>query len=425
MKNQLFLSNFILIFGLFVTWPVFSQLTISGEVRPRSELRHGFKALASKNQDAAFFIDQRTRINLDFKTDDIETYVSFQDVRVWGNTQQLVANAGALTSVHQAWAKVKFQKHWAMKLGRQEISYDDHRILGNVGWAQQARSHDAALVTFEDSTFQAHLGLAFNQESPRLTSTIYTLPNNYKTLQYIWLHKKWAAIKASFLLLNNGLQVVVNSEDFRTNFSQTAGGRLSWGKGKTGINLAAYYQGGTDGDAADTKINAYFIGLDLAYQVKQHTRLIAGVEILSGNDADDNNGKNNAFNPFYGTNHKFNGLMDYFYVGNHRGSVGLNDAFLKVNYKKSSFNTGLAVHFLMSNGNLVDPSGASLSTYLGTEVDWTLGFNLTKGASMKMGYSQMFGTDSMVQIRGGDTDAISNWVWAMVTIKPAHTFKKG
>ena len=35
--------------------------------------------------------------------------------------------------------------------------------------------------------------------------------------------------------------------------------------------------------------------------------------------------ENNSFTPFYGTNHKFNGHMDYFYVGNHIGNVGLRE----------------------------------------------------------------------------------------------------
>jgi hypothetical protein len=32
-----------------------------------------------------------------------------------------------------------------------------------------------------------------------------------------------------------------------------------------------------------------------------------------------------SFNSLYGTNHKFNGWVDYFYVGNHAESIGLVD----------------------------------------------------------------------------------------------------
>ncbi len=37
-----------------------------------------------------------------------------------------------------------------------------------------------------------------------------------------------------------------------------------------------------------------------------------------------------AFTPLYGTNHKFNGWMDYFYVGNHGSSIGLQDINAKI-----------------------------------------------------------------------------------------------
>ena len=55
MKNHLYLS--IALWMLIPTMMV-AQLTISGEVRPRAEYRHGFKSLPNQNQEAAFFIDQ-------------------------------------------------------------------------------------------------------------------------------------------------------------------------------------------------------------------------------------------------------------------------------------------------------------------------------------------------------------------------------
>jgi hypothetical protein len=36
---------------------------------------------------------------------------------------------------------------FSMKLGRQEVIYDNSRIFGNVDWAQQGRSHDHGSFT--------------------------------------------------------------------------------------------------------------------------------------------------------------------------------------------------------------------------------------------------------------------------------------
>lgn len=403
--------------------PAFSQLQFSLEVRPRSEYRHGFKTLADLNQDPAFFTDQRTRFNSMFTDENITLKVTLQDVRVWGNQPQLVIGDGNLTAIHEAWAKFKIGESaskYSLKLGRQEISYDDQRIFGAVGWAQQARSHDAAVLIYEDSTFTGHLGLAFNQNSARLFETIYTV-NNYKALQYLWLNKKWGTTNLSFLFLNNGRQVLdANGAAAGTNFSQTIGGRLGFKLSNIQINAATYYQGGTQANLQDTKINAYYAALDLNFPLANGHKIIVGTEILSGNSQTDNNEENNAFSPFYGTNHKFNGLMDYFFVGNHANNVGLNDLFLTWGMKKAKFNTGVSVHFFSANGAVADFTGDKMSSYLGTEVDFTFGFPISKGVSLAGGYSQMFGTETLVSIKNaGSTNATSNWFWTMVTIKPA------
>lgn len=420
MKNNFLL---VLLISFFASTFCYSQFTVSGEFRPRTEYRHGFKTLASENQDAAFFIDQRTRLNLDFKINSIQTYFSLQNIHVWGDQPQLVTNNGAALGIHEAWAKVKLNQNWGLKLGRQEIAYDDQRIFGSVNWAQQARSHDAALLVFQDSTFTGHLGLAFNQDRPQLVETRYTVPRNYKTIQFLWLRKEWNTFKASLLFLNNGVQVNYSNGDFETNFSQTIGGRLSWKQNKLSANLAAYYQGGTNPDTLDSDIKAHYLGADIGYSISENFSVGGGIEILSGNDQLDNNGENNAFNPFYGTNHKFNGVMDYFYVGNHAGSVGLNDVFIRGNYKNKKFETGIAFHVFQANSDITDGNGGALDAALGTEIDYTIGFKLKPGASLKLGYSQLFGTDSMEALKGGDSGVTNNWGWAMIIIKPSHTFK--
>ncbi|MEM0994421.1 MAG: hypothetical protein AAF847_08105 [Bacteroidota bacterium] len=406
--------------------PLFAQLEFSLEVRPRSEYRHGFKALANENQEAAFFTDQRTRLTSMFTDDRIDLKISIQDIRVWGNQPQLVIGDGNLTSVHEAWAKVKLDNKLGLKVGRQEIAYDDERIFGAVGWAQQARSHDAALLTYQDSSFTAHLGLAFNQNSARLISTLYTI-NNYKAMQYLWLHKDWANANLSLLFLNNGRQVLDGQgAAVGTNFSQTLGGRFGFKLNKIGVNTAFYYQGGTQANLQATEISAYYAGLDVNIPFAKGQKFTLGGEILSGNDqiAGDQK-RNNAFSPFYGTNHKFNGLMDYFFVGNHANSVGLNDYFVKWGMKKAKFNTGVHLHLFTANGTMMDAVGNDLSAHLGTEVDFVFGFPVTENVKVSGGYSQMFGTNSLIALRNtGSLDATSNWFWTMITIKPSFKVSK-
>ncbi|MDZ7693048.1 MAG: hypothetical protein U5K69_18325 [Balneolaceae bacterium] len=100
------------------------QFTLSGELRPRTELRHGYKTLPAEGAEAAFFTEQRSRLNLDYSKDLYEIGLSVQDVRIWGSQSQLNKTDGRF-SVHQAWGQVNFNETFSLKAGRQELVYDD------------------------------------------------------------------------------------------------------------------------------------------------------------------------------------------------------------------------------------------------------------------------------------------------------------
>ncbi len=402
-KIKFTIALFLLIFG---GGQIFAQFTLSGEFRPRTEYSHGYKKLAVKDQKFALATNQRTRLNFDYKTGAYQVFVSFQDVRLWGSENQLVNNDGAHSTLHQAWANIHFNNVLSLKAGRQEIVYDDHRIFGSVGWAPQARSHDAAIFKYSANGFKTDLGFAFNLYDDSAVK-------NPKAFQYLWVHKSFGNLSASFLALNNGVKGVDDKGEESINYSQTIGTRAGYKAGKFSAFLNLYYQGGKT--KTNAKINANLIGLDLGYKVSKAISLGLGFEQQSGNDMKDPNKEQNAFAPLYGTNHKFNGHMDYFYVGNHGGSVGLRDMFLKLGYKKNKLGLGAHLHYFMAANNMAN----SLDAALGTELDLSLSYPLAKGVGFKVGYSQMFGTDSMVALRGGGVkDEISNWAWMMIVIKP-------
>lgn len=413
--------KYIIIYGFLLFSTIgFSQFSFSGELRPRTEYRHGYKTLFDKDTNAATFVDQRTRLNFDYR---IETYafkLALQDIRTWGSQPQLNTTDG-LTSVHEAWTEVLFNTAFSFKFGRQEISYDDQRIFGSVGWAQQARSHDAALIKYKDASTVVHAGFAYNQDRPSLRLA-YPKISNYKAFQYLWIHKDIGNMNASFLFLNNGFQVIKtdnkgNEIDGYDNYSQTLGTRLEYKKNKTIAHFSGYYQFGVDGDLNNTKISAFNVSADLSYQISDTFTTTAGIEILSGNSEVNPSNKNKAFNPYYGTNHKFNGHMDYFYVGNHIGSVGLRDVFVRGMYKSKKFYLGGDIHLFSSHEDILN-NGKTSDNYLGTEIDIYGGFNLVKGVALKAGYSQLFAGASMEFLKGGDKGIIQNWGWMMLIVKP-------
>ena len=67
-----------------------------------------------------------------------------------------------------------------------------------------------------------------------------------------------------------------------------------------------------------------------------------------------------------------------------------------------------------------------MDSYLGTEIDFSMGYKLTKSIKIDGGYSQMLANESMEAIKGGDSSLHNSWAWVMVTFKPNlfnHKFK--
>lgn len=410
MKSRNLFKGVLFLAVLFISSEIFAQLDFSGEFRPRTELRNGYKTLPSATDKAAFFTSQRTRLNLYYKNDDFKVGFSLQDVRTWGDTKQLNTTDNHIF-IHEAWGQYFFAKEFSIKMGRQELIYDDHRIFGSVNWAQQARSHDVAVFKYHENTLKLDAGFAFNQDKENLFGTNYTL-NNYKTFQYLWLHNDFNNFGLSVLLLNNGMQAV---EDVI--YSQTYGLRLTYKLDDLSLATAFYGQGGKN--ANDVDLSATYFAAEAMYKVDGGFTFGAGFEHLSGNDSDmiGNANEDKAFTPLYGTNHKFNGHMDYFYVGSHVGNVGLNDLYIALKYNKNKFSMALTTHFFSSDGMIMDGT-TEMEKKLGTEADFSLGYKFNKFVSFNFGYSHMFASESMEMLKGGSKDEGSDWAWAMFTFKP-------
>lgn len=385
-----------------------AQLGLSAELRPRVEYSHGYSTLADEDQDPSIFTSQRTRLNFDYRMDLLKVGIQLQDVRIWGSQPQQVGNEDFATSIHQAWAEVNFTPEISMKAGRQELIYDDHRIFGNVGWAQQARSHDLALFKYAGEV-NVHLGIAHHENTNR-RDNIYDGPDAYKDMQFLWINQPLQKINWSLLFLNNGRPVTTETEQ-KTNYSQTFGTHLEIPMDRLGFAGNFYYQMGEDGDRSSLK--AFNALAEFAYQLTETSEMVLGYEILSGTDYDVL-GKNKSFTPFYGTNHKFNGFMDYFYVGNHLSSVGLHDAYVRFMTGTPNTTFNLDIHYFASAAEI----SATADKYLGTEVDLTLTRVLNPATKITFGYSHMFASDNMEILKGGSREATHNWGYIMLTVTP-------
>jgi hypothetical protein len=392
------------------------ELDANLQIRPRYEYRNGFKSLMPKGEDAASFISQRSRLNFNYKQDKLKAKLTLQNVRTWGDvptTAQADKNGIAL---FEAWAQYDFDATWSARLGRQVISYDNQRIFGEIDWAQQGQSHDAAIITFHPNNHQLDLGFALNAEKENLIRPKTAYSTNYKSLQYAWYHTQFSKLNMSLLFLNTGYEFEKSIGNLEVDYKQTFGTYLTFKDKKWDTNLGLY---GQTGKSNDKSVSAWYAGANLGYALTNTFKATLGYEYLSGKDQDDSSVKIKSFNPIFGTNHGFNGYMDYFYVGNHLNSVGLQDAYLKLNYTQNKWQFNLIPHVFCAPNTVLDATNKKMDSYLGTELDFTAGYTLQKDIVASVGYSQMFGSATLERIKNvADASSTNNWLWVMISFSP-------
>jgi hypothetical protein len=457
-----------------------AQFILSGQVRTRTEYRDGQGTLPERHLTPSFFTSQRTRLNVGYNSDHWKLFSAVQDIRVWGMDASTISNMeGNRLYLHEGWGEIIFNdtlylkkiKNLSLKIGRQEISYDDERLLGGLNWLQQARRHDAAILKFAHKTWTVDVGAAFNQNREKKNAgNLYAgtpLPQigtdsvnvaaaagtnaigvMYKSMQYLYLSKEFGFTKANFLFFKDDFQKP-GSTTARTvkgtNCRVTVGGNIfATLMRKHKIDATFYYQGNKD--RTGKVMDAYMACLSTQFLLGRKFTTGPGVDYLSGDNTTKVNTVNHRFDPLYGTPHKFWGYADYFYVadpygvsGNNNLSPGLLNLYWRSRYKlRDNLTAALDLHEFYAGNKVADVAnpGQTLDKRLGTEIDLVLTYNMTKNVSIEGGYSLILGTNTMDKLKRAGTQTagatasvpyvdkrnIGNWAYLMITIRPDFLF---
>ena len=403
----------LLLFGTGVALQA-QELDVNLQIRPRFEYRNGYKQLLQEGQEGTSQISQRSRLNFNYKQEDLIVKLTLQNTRTWGDVVPAATADKNGVAVFEAWAQYNFTEKWSARMGRQVLSYDNQRILGEQDWGQQAQSHDALTVSFHTEKQKLDFGGAYNSTAENVLQTPYTVAS-YKALQYAWYHNQFnEAFGLSFLLLNTGYEYANADAKLLVDYKQTFGPYLTYKTSKIDSNFWLY---GQTGKSTDLQVSAWNAAANFNYSITDSFKAGLGYEFLSGKDTNDASTVIKSFNPIFGTNHGFNGYMDYFYVGNHLNNVGLQDAFIKLNYNVNKWQFALMPHVFLSAADVVTPA-EKLDSYLGTEIDATFGYNFKKDITVSGGYSQMFGSKTLEFIKNGDAGHTNNWAWLMISVNP-------
>lgn len=433
MKKQLLL---IAILGLFIG-TLNAQLKIDAQLRTRGEASHGYKKIPAKETDAAFFVGQRTRLNLTYKKDWLETKISVQDVRVWGddNNYSKAGMWGNTNSFHlfEGWAKLNANENFFVKVGRQQWKYDDQRLLCGRNWSNYGLTYDGLLASYKKDKIQIDAGFSLNNNAENIfgndyrtliSSTIDTAgnviedyeANKLKTSNFLYL--KYAVSKElyiSVLSLWNGMQ---NPNTASTIYMTGTNGVNAFYKSKGLFGHATFYhqmgknQSGTD-------VNAFMFSAQAGYKFFKKLSVSAGVDYFSGSDGSDPDVDNN-FNLYYGARFKFNGQLNYFtLMGSHTKGGGLMNPFFKIAYGFNKKNKIMAdYHMFMLANDVKKADGSTYDSNLGSEIDMAFLHKFNKQVNVKIGFNYAITSETLNTFKNVADAGIPYRGYVMLTVKP-------
>jgi len=314
---------------------IFDDIKYKGEIRPRYE----YANVKANQKDAGQALTARTHLSFTatlFGVENLSGSVGVQSVNNFGYTNynstqngnvkyDVIADPQA-AMISEASIDYKMGKT-KMHAGRSQLNIDNQRFIGTVGWRQLERSYDTVYVTNSDvKNLDLMAAYVYGFAGVKSTTTAETAS--------VLLHASYKAMPA---LKVTGYGYLLASK------SDTYGLALT-GKADVGAKLSYRAEYAIQKDPSleyrveNVKADASYINLDLG---AVFSGIIAGVnyEVLSGSDS---SGKT-AFSPALGTNHKFNGWADVFYVAG-TPAAGLNDANLRLGYKAKGLGKVLAVY---------------------------------------------------------------------------------
>lgn len=394
-----------------------NEFTVKAQLRPRAEYRHGAISPMGENSQASSFISNRARLSVGFDNGFLSMGASAQDVSVWGERPQIDNNPWT-SGINEAWAKI-YKNGYFLQFGRQQLTYDDDRILGTLDWNQAGRFHDALKTGYENPHNKIHLILAYNQHAQRLnTGTYYAGGQPYKSMQTAWYqYDTKENFALSLLLMNLGFETGSRGESgtpdkAETSYMQTLGANLSYKVSDLSLYGTVYFQTGKNRVGAD--VNAYMFAVKGQYNFSPLFSVVLGIDDLSGQKA--GNDKATNFDPLYGTHHKFYGAMDYFYASPF-GNYGLTDLFGSLIFKPANKLTlDLTCHYFSSQQPV--NVGDAEKKGLGSEIDLTVTYPIRPYITLQGGYSMMFGTEAFFRIKGGSKDRAQNWAFLSLNVNP-------
>jgi len=298
------------------------------------------------------------------------------DSTVNGETSFPVVADPEGAEVNQAHLELTPVDDATVRLGRQVITLDDHRFVGDVGWRQNQQTYDAASVSWQPceglGVFYSYVGnvnRVFGEDSPQgdhrmashLLNAGYDFEGVGRLVGYAYLLDYDSAVGLS---------------------SSTVGARFTGMRplDAAEIRYAAAFAVQTDAGENPNDLDQEYGRLELGAEAGGY-RVTAGGELLGGSgDPGD------AFQTPLATLHAFNGWADEFLT---TPDTGLQDLFLALGKRWDDVDLQLVWHDFQSDAGSID-----YGSELDANLTWSACENVSVGLKVADYQADAFASDT-------------------------------
>ena len=443
--------------GLLNDWlpeqvPGATPFDLGGQVRFRFESKDymavagtpgavDFRAASSDPHNSYFLL--REKIHLGYTASPwLRVFVEGRDSSSTGDDRNPNPDSDSL-DLHQAFVSLGDPAQFpvTLKVGRQELSYGDERLIGPSDWLNIPRTFDALKARFENEQFWVD---AFTSRPVLANDDRFNVSNDYEYFSGIYGSTKALVPKNETQLYFLARNVEKQSPAATTGSPQaggasprdiyTVGARV---KSLPGSMAGWDYQAEAAGQFGRFKFapaakslsqQAYALSVLAGYtweNTASHPRLGLEYNFASG-DSNPADGRHGTFDNLYPTNHRLYGFMDFVSWQN------INDLRLTASCKPVTGVTLTAdLHgFWLADTRdfFYDVKGAARTTggyginpaannYLGSELDLTASYAFRNWGVAQAGYGHFFAENFIQQslsVTGGRHDA--DWLYLQMTL---------
>lgn len=355
----------------------------------------------------------RTRLGFEaVPLEDVRVFIQARDSRAFGQEPNTLADSRNL-DLHQGYLEIRklFADSLTLRLGRQEVSYGNERIVGTVGWHNVGRVFDGGLLRIDVDALTLD-AFAMNLREVQPYVPVATPP----TVQQV--KDEGADFFGSHVSLKNLAGHALNGYVF---YESDRGSSALLPQGISRVTLGSHARGKIEavdyetevayqtGKMGPTNISAYLLTGAVGYNMPGSvvSRVSAGADVLSGASGGT---KYKTFDPMFHTGHKFYGFMDYFIsIPSNTQMFGLVDLLARATLMFSEkVNLNIWFHHFAQHQAVVG------ERTLGQEIDMVMNLRYNRSVTFELGVSTFLPSSLMRNRFGGSDAAFWGYLTTMV-----------